>query len=421
MSRLSVNAARSKSAVWTCLLVVLCICQIASSQAPRNVIFLIGDGMGLEQVRAGGMYANGAPGTLSFESFPHQGQVTTRSANSSVTDSAAAGTALATGFKVNDGVISMAYPANATYSYGSEMPTLLELAQGAGKAVGLVSTTYITHATPAAFGAHEPARGNYSNIAADYLNQTRPDVLYGGKSYISSADAIAAGFTVVTTRAAMEALDPNVPALVSGQFGSGHLDYEYDYAVGAGNDYDTLPHLSQMTANALDRLDNDPNGLFLMVEGGRIDHAGHDGNIRQNVHETIEFANTVQVVVNWAAGRTDTLIIVTADHETGGLSVLANNGAGNYPTVSWSTGGHSDANVPVYAWGVNAEMISPAMDNTDLFAVITVPEPATLFVMTAAGLPVLLRRRRRRSRNPELASGLAATTVLLTRGRRRSR
>ena len=141
----------------------------------RNVILCIGDGMGFEQVRAAGCFANGAAGTLAFEGLPYQGQVTTRSANAAVTDSAASATAMATGQKVDNGVISMAYPGNH-----GELETLLEFFRDRGKRTGLVTTTYMTHATPAAFGAHEPSRSNTSQIAADYLNQTLPTVLLGG-------------------------------------------------------------------------------------------------------------------------------------------------------------------------------------------------------------------------------------------------
>ena len=347
----------------------------ALAAGPKNVIFLIGDGMGPEQVKAANYY-NG--GSLSFELLPYQGLLRTYSADNSVTDSAAAGTALATGYKANNGVISQAIPANADYPvFGSEMETLLERAKAEGKSTGLVTTTYMTHATPAAFGAHESSRDNTSSIAVDYLNQTRPNVLFGGGSNgMSSEAATLAGYTVVTSRAAMQ--DLTTETMVSGQFGSSHLPYEYD-----GN-YSTLPHLSQMTTTALDILDNDPDGFFLMVEGGRIDHAGHDNHIQRNVWETIEFGNTVAETFSWATGRTDTLILVTADHETGGLSVIADNGPESYPSVSWSTGGHTSADVPVYAWGVNADLISGVMDNTDLFEVATVPEPSAIVLLLIA-------------------------------------
>ena len=128
---------------------------VAVAAGPQNVIFFIGDGMGPEQVRAAN-YFNGGP--LSFESFAHQGLLTTYAANNSVTDSAAAATALATGCKVDNGVISQARPTNSDYPvYGSELETLLEHFQARGKSTGLVTTTYLTHATPATFDHQEKA------------------------------------------------------------------------------------------------------------------------------------------------------------------------------------------------------------------------------------------------------------------------
>ena len=225
----------------TILVSVICLSAFLSAgraEPPKNVIFMIGDGMGFEEVKAGGMYLYGQPGTLSFEQFPFQAEVTTSSANSSITDSAAAATAIATGQKVNNGVIGLATPGD-----GSELQTLLEHFQSIGRSTGLVTTTYITHATPAAFGAHESSRDNKTAIAADYLNQTRPNVLLGGRKYLVTGDAIAAGYTVVADRAELMALNTDTVTYVSGQFGYDHMPYEYDYATGANSCYDTLPHL----------------------------------------------------------------------------------------------------------------------------------------------------------------------------------
>jgi alkaline phosphatase len=254
----------------------------------------------------------------------------------------------------------------------SELYTLLEYFRDNGKRTGLVTTTYMTHATPAAFGAHEPSRNNKEEIADDYFQQTRPNILFGGgENGMSEIVAGVSGYTVVLDYSGMQGLDTDIETMVSGQFGSYHLPYEYDYFIGTSSGYDTLPHLSEMTVTALDILDNDPDGFFLMVEGGRIDHAGHSNKLEQNIFETLEFENTVQAVVDWAQGRSDTLILVTADHETGGLSVLQNNGQGSFPDVSWSTTGHTGVNIPAYAWGVNADMVYGIMDNTVLFSVAT--------------------------------------------------
>ena len=333
--------------------------------SPTNVIFCIGDGMGFEKVKAAGMYAHGKTGTLSFEAFPYQGEVMTYSADSPTTDSAAAATAMATGAKVNNGVISTALPGD-----GGELYTLLECFKDQGKSTGLVSTTFITHATPAAFGAHEPKRGNLAEIAEDYLNQTRPNVLLGGGGNGMAEEAAeAAGYTVVTNQDELLSLEAENVERVSGQFGDTNLPYEFD---GLGD----LPHLSEMTVTALKILTKNPTGFFLMIEGGRIDHAGHSNDIERNVYETLEFSKTVQVAFDWVKEREDTLIIVTADHETGGLKVLENNGIGIFPTVSWSTGGHTTTNIPVYAWGANAACISDVMDNTDFFNLVMHNQPA---------------------------------------------
>ncbi len=160
----------------------------------------------------------------------------------------------------------MAYPGDH-----SELETLLERFKTQGKSTGLVTTVYVTHATPAGFGAHEPDRNNYSQIANDYLTQTRPNVIYGGASYMGGAAG--ADYIVVTNRAEMLAYYDAAPeTMLSGQFDPGDMPYEADY------DYDTgtIPRLSEMTDAALSILDNDADGFFLMVEGGNIDHACHD-------------------------------------------------------------------------------------------------------------------------------------------------
>jgi alkaline phosphatase len=335
---------------------------ITSTVAPRNVILFIGDGMGPEQVRAAGMYQNGSAGSLVMESFPYSSTMTTYSADSAITDSAASATAMATGYKVANGVLSIAWPGDER-----ELETLLERFHAYCKRAGLVTTTFATHATPAGFGAHELSRNNYSGIAGDYLTQTKPDVLFGGGANgLNPTNAAAAGYTVVTDRVTMQALTPPLTTRVSGQFGITHLPYEYDYFMGLDPGYTVLPHLSEMVSTTLQLLENTPNGFFLMVEGGRIDHAGHENNIARNVFEVLEFDRAIEVAYTWAASHTDTLIIVTADHETGGLSVVANNGAGNFPTVTWATTGHTATPVPVYTWGVNAELASQVNDNTNI-------------------------------------------------------
>lgn len=341
-----------------------------SADSPKNVIFYIGDGMGFEQVEAAEIYTGTAMSFSDPANFPYTADCTTYSANNTIPDSAAAGTSLATAVKVNNDVISMAYPGDH-----SELLTLLEYFKAQGKSVGLVTTTYLTHATPATFGAHEPSRSNYSQIGNDYLTQTVPNVLFGGGGNGLTVSATqGAGYTVTDTTAGffdagfLPDGDPGTAEYFSAQFGSGYMPYKEDYL---GTDY-PYPLLDEMTAKAIEILSEDPDGFFLMVEGGRVDHACHSNWIRECVHEVIDFSNAVQVGHDWAAGRTDTLVIVTADHETGGLSVDGTVDGDGYPVASWTTTGHSSANVPVYAWGINADLVLGTMDNTDMFHVCTV-------------------------------------------------
>ncbi len=324
----------------------------------KNVILFIGDGMGPQHVRAAGMYRSGPGGRLSFETLPFRGSVATANADGGVTDSAAAATAMATGVKVRNMVISVASPGN-----GSPLRTALEIHKTAGRSTGLVTTSCITDATPAAFAAHRASRTDRAGIGDDYLVRSRPNVLFGGGKCLKPAEAAAAGYAVVRNRAGLLALDTETHDRVAGLFGTDDLPYEAD---GTGE----LPRLPEMTRVALRLLDNDPDGFFLMVEGGRIDHASHANDIARAVRETIAFSEAVAVAVDWARARGDTLIVVTADHETGGLRLLGLSAAGVVPAVSWAGTRHTAADVPVYAQGVGADRVPGARENTDIFRII---------------------------------------------------
>ncbi len=324
----------------------------------RNVILFIGDGMGPEQVKAAGMYRTGAAGSLDFEAFPFRGTVSTANAKGDVTDSAAAATAMATGVKVYNGVLSVALPGN-----GNPLPTILEQLKAEGKGTGLVTTAALPNATPAAFAAHVPSRDNHAAIVAAYLGQARPEVLFGGGDFMGEADARRAGYVVVTDRAGLIAVGAGDATRVCGLFGDGPLPFGND-------DAGPFPRLSELTQVALRILEKSPAGFFLMVEGGRIDHACHANDIARAVHETIGLSDAVARAVEWAKGRKDTLILVTADHETGGLRVIANNGAGALPSVAWGTTAHTAAKVPCYGLGPGAGRIPARLENTDIFRIM---------------------------------------------------
>jgi alkaline phosphatase len=370
------------------ILIVLLVLFVQPSWAGiKSVILMIGDGMGFEQVKAASLYAYGDVNSLPFEKY-YRGEMMTHSENSYLdkihaTDSAAAGTAMATGQKVNNNVISQ--------KSGKPIKTILEHLQEQGKATGLVTTVPITHATPAVFAAHTRHRNRYGDIANDYLNQTRPNILFGayyenGKG-MTEEKAKQADYMVVKTRQELQDIvcsveqEPNTEIFVAGLFSPDGMPWEYDYYYPSKNplshvcendtpSYDTVPHLSEMTAAALNILDNDPNGFFLMVEGGTIDWAGHDNIIEDNIFETLEFTRAFQVVLDWAGDRDDTLIIVTADHECGGLKVIKNRRKGLMPVVFWASKDHTGLNVPIYAKGPGAEEFVGVIDNTDIFTII---------------------------------------------------
>lgn len=339
-------------------------------QPERTIILMIGDGMGYEQNKAASFFAWGENGKLTMQNLPVKGSCTTYDAGGPdhTTDSAAAGTALATGMKANNGVLSMRIPGD-----GSKLPTILELAKKRNWRTGLVATSHVTHATPAAFASHVKSRNLYGPIAAQILRTTRPDLILGGGGRgMSVADARLAGWTVATDRGSLGQLLAQPRSKVerlAGLFGEGHMPYEYEYAMRIDPRYDALPHLSEMTSAALKYLGNgESKGMFLMIEGSRIDHAGHMNDIHRNILETLEFDSTVRIVLEWARTRPNVLVIVTSDHECGGLKVLKNNGRGERPEVSWGSRGHTNVEVPVFAAGRGAKEFAGKMDNTDIFS-----------------------------------------------------
>ena len=326
---------------------------------PKNIIFMIGDGMGFEQVKAAGMYLNGQEGALPFESLPVRGEVMTKSADSAVTDSAAAATAMATGIKVNNQVVSIALPGD-----GKDLKTFVEFFKEYGKLTGILTNSYLNDATPACFSGHARKRGDFEELSRDMMRNVHPDLLFGGGCRGMSVNILKdAGYDVATDFKSMEALAPD-SKYWAGLFGDSILPFE------KGGDFSSRPHLSQMVEKALLLLDNE-KGFFIMIEGGLIDKVGHGNDIEKNIGETVEFGNAVKTVLDWAKGRNDTLVIVTADHETGGLTVIKNNGKGNYPEVTWKDKGHSGINVPLYAWGESSDAFGKTMDNTDFFKIIT--------------------------------------------------
>lgn len=328
----------------------------ATSQAQagdaKNVILFIGDGMGPTVLTATRLFKVGEEGNLEMMKLPHSARIKTFSNDAQTTDSAPSMAAYTTGVKMNNEVIAMSSDTkavapgknvngnktvnNCSSDNGKPVPTILELAKAAGKSVGAVTTTELTHATPAATYAHICHRDAAYDIAAQAVpggtgfNQALGDgvdVLMGGGAnhwtpYSASnkggrndnrdltAEMKAQGYSYVTTQSELAKV---TSGKVLGLFSSkSHLDYELDrVAKGAAN---TQPSLSEMTAKAIDLLSKNSQGYFLMVEGGRIDHALHGTNAKRSLTDAVALDEAVKT----ALGKVDlsnTLIVVTADHD----------------------------------------------------------------------------------------------------------
>jgi alkaline phosphatase len=286
-----------------------------SDAGPRSLVFMIGDGFGPATVT---LAREAAGGALALDEIL-VGAVATRPARGRVTDSAAAATALATGVSTTNGAIAMDPD-------GRPLATLAEVAQDQGLAVGLVTTTTINHATPASFMTHARSRGMYQEIATQ-LVEARVDLLLGGgRSHFRPesaggarddgrdllAEAAARGDRVMHDAAGLAELD-GLPAL--GIFSDGQMAYEVD------RDDTDQPALEDMTRTALELLSQDPDGFVLMVEGGRIDHAAHGNDPVGHLHDALAFDRAVAVALEFVRSHEDVLLVVTADHETGGLTL----------------------------------------------------------------------------------------------------
>lgn len=318
----------------------------AQTRQAKNVILFIGDGMGVSTVTAARIYdgqsqgGQGEENLLSFERFPQLALVKTYNTNQQVPDSAGTASAMNTGVKTRAGVIGVgpaAHLGNCAEGQANILPSAAEQLAERGKAIGIVTTTRITHATPAAVYGHLPDRdweadgdipedqraAGCVDFASQLTNFPFAVALGGGSSMFMGKDlggkridpaadlptawAARSGGRYVTNRAAMQAA-PNDGKPLFGLFSKSHMTYMLDRTPDTGE-----PTLSEMTSTAIDRLQSDPDGYFLMVEGGRIDHGHHAGKAGYALSEAQEFARAVQVAMD-KVDLSNTLILVTADH-----------------------------------------------------------------------------------------------------------
>ncbi|WP_243298696.1 alkaline phosphatase [Bacillus litorisediminis] len=283
----------------------------------ENVIFMIPDGFNATYATN---YRWFKGEKSSFDPYV-KGLIQTYSANTEVTDSAAAGTAMATGVKTNNGMVGVTPD-------GKEVPSILDAAEAADKSTGLVATSTITHATPAVFGASVSARGDEALIAPQYFENGVDVLLGGGRDYFLPASeggqqpagnlvetAIEDGYQYVTNRDELLASDGEK---ILGLFADGGMAPELD------RDLTDQPSLAEMTEKAIEALSQDDDGFFLMVEGSQIDWAGHDHDAAWAMNDVKAFDEAVAKALEFAEKDGNTLVVVAGDHETGGMSVGSN-------------------------------------------------------------------------------------------------
>ena len=325
--------------------------QPKGKKPPKNIILMIGDGMGLAQVYSA-MTANG--GHLFLENFKNIGFSKTYSSDNYITDSAAGGTALSSGVKTYNGAIGVDRDK-------MPIPSIRELAEKKGLKTGLVSTSAITHATPASFLAHVSSRSSYEDIAADFL-KTNIDVFIGGG--VDNFEKRKDGRNL-----SKELKDKGYQVLYNMQdiqkVKSGKLA-----GLTAPEHNKPMPERGEMlvpaTQTAINLLSQSKKGFFLMVEGSEIDFLAHENKTPGVVLETLDFDRAVGVALKFAASNGETLIIVTADHETGGMTINGGDYATGKVIAKYTSGGHTGIAVPVYAFGPCAEQFTGFMENTDI-------------------------------------------------------
>lgn len=331
---------------------------------PFNVIFLVGDGMGLSQLSSAYFYGEQEP---NFSRFPVVGLSKTKSGSHKITDSAAGATAFSTGEKTYNGAIGVNMDTNA-------VSTITEDLADQGWKIGLIATSSITHATPASFYAHVPSRIMQQEIAKELVYSQVDFIAGGGYGWFNNrTDSInyldsltARGYFVDTNSVLTPSSTPQQKLaflLAPDGLPAKHL----------GRD----DFLTQATQRAIDFFDSKKESFFLLVEGSQIDWGGHANSGQYVTQEVLDFDKAVGVALDYAKEQGNTLVVVTADHETGGFTMAGEQNVGPFMAISrdyntlvpsFSTGGHSCTMVPVLAKGPYAQKFSGIYENTNIYS-----------------------------------------------------
>jgi alkaline phosphatase len=359
----------------------------AGDAPAKSLILFIGDGMGVQITSIARIYAEKEAGAeLNMISLANQGAtglVGTHSADKLVTDSAASGTAIATGVSTNNGVVGMAPD-------GGVLQNLFEVALWEGKAVGVVTTTSVTDATPASFLAHVRQRDQHEEIAGQIVEGSASVVMGGGRIFFQPPPkgkrkdgrdlvetARKKGFQVVFTAEELASAAGSESAdggRLLGLFSREVMPYELD------RDKALVPSLVDMMTAAIDILDDDPDGFVLVVEGGRIDHAEHENSIEDALADLFAFDEAIGLAMDYQKSDSTLALVVTADHDCGGPAITGTSysyphygaldkieeGASEF--LQWISGHHTGTMVPVFASGPGSWRFTGVMHNTELHA-----------------------------------------------------
>jgi len=325
---------------------------------PKNIILMVGDGMGLTQITAG-MYSNG--NQLNLEAFPVVGLHKSYAADNLITDSAAGATAFSCGVKTYNGAIGV-------NTDTIPQKTILEEAEENGLATGLLATSNIAHATPASFIAHVSSRRSYEEIATFFLKTEVDFFMGGGKKYFDQRENDDRDLYKELKEKGYQISD-----YFNAELEDLVLNKNKNFAYFTANEEplsreqgrDYLPYASRVAANFLKKKSDD-KGFFLMIEGSQIDWAGHANRGNLLVSETLDFDKAIGEILKFAKEDGETLIIITADHETGGLAINPKSKMRKLK-LEFTTNDHTSTLVPVYAYGPKAELFSGIYDNTEIY------------------------------------------------------
>ncbi|OPY84533.1 MAG: Alkaline phosphatase precursor [Syntrophus sp. PtaU1.Bin208] len=370
------------SRIALCIVLLFVLTTLSCSGRAKNIILMVPDGMGLADVTAARLSKYGGnPLPLSFETLENIGYQRTAPVGGVITDSAAAASAWACGEKFANGEI-------CTHGDGRpHRPSILELAGKSGRSTGLVATEAITDATPAAFGAHVPSRRCGNEIARQYLEDSRVNVLLGGgKASFTAAKpdscgtagnflhlAQERGYRTVHDREGMKKAAAEETTQLLGLFSDDALTPEHLRTPETGE-----PRLPEMTAAALTLLEKNPKGFFLLVEGSLVDKANHSNNFPYQVGEVLAFDEAVKVVRAWIdrepKRKGETLLIVVPDHETGGFAITGPVSTGTSVNsgleTAWTGKKHTGVDTMIWSSGPGSERLGRALDNTDLYGIM---------------------------------------------------